>query len=284
MEALKRLNPQPDEILVAADGCTDGTVEMLSATYPEAHVVVHTQARGSIPSRNELAGLCTSDLFVSLDDDSYPVEADFIARVRKLFTNHQRLAVACFPQRTDEHPESLNATDFGASCYVGSYANSGAVLRRKTFEDLGGYPDFFFHAYEEPDYALLCAAAGWQVRYETSLVIRHHFTGTQRNEMRTHQRHARNELWSVLMRCPFPQCLAVGAFRVMRQFGYALKRGLGWALCEPKWWVAALGGISECMAHRHPLPWKQYRAWMGMVRTPIATEAEWREKFGAGDR
>ncbi len=279
---ITRLTPAPDAVLIAADGCTDGTVEWLRAKHPHMHLLVHERAQGSIPSRNELAAACACDLFVSLDDDSYPLEADFIARVRGLFAAHPRLAVASFPQRTDEFPETLAASDFGPPRFVGSYANSGAVLRRAAFEELGGYPDFFFHAYEEPDFALRCAAAGWQVRHETSLTIRHHFTGTQRNEIRTHQRHARNELWSVLLRCPAPQLFAVALFRAVRQFGYAWHRGIAWVVREPAWWLAALGGIPRCLAARQPLPWARYREWMELVRTPITDEAAWNAKFGAG--
>jgi GT2 family glycosyltransferase len=267
---LRRLDPPPDEILVCADGCRDGTVEFVRSQHPAVRLIVHEKAQGSIPS----------ELFLSIDDDSYPIEIDFIARVREFFTARPRLAIASFPQRTDEFPETLNATDFGPSCFVGSYANSGAVLRRSAFEELGGYPDFFFHAYEEPDLALRCVVAGWQVRHETSLTIRHHFTGTQRNEMRTHQRHARNEFWSVFMRCPFPQCVGVAMFRVVRQLGYAWKRGFDWVLHEPKWWLAALGGLGQCFSERRALPWARYRAWMEMVRTPLATEEQWTARFG----
>jgi GT2 family glycosyltransferase len=163
---------------------------------------------------------------------------------------------------------------------VGSYANSGAAIRRSVFEQLGGYPGFFFHAYEEPDFALRCVAAGWEVRHETSIHIRHHFTGTQRNEMRTHQRHARNELWSVLLRCPAPQFLGVALFRIVRQFGYAWKRGVDWAIREPAWWFAAFGGFARCLSERQPLPWDKYRAWMELVRTPLVSEEEWTAKFG----
>ena len=48
-------------------------------------MMVHDRPRGSIPSRNALAASCTNDLFVSLDDDSYPLDTDFIAQVRELF-------------------------------------------------------------------------------------------------------------------------------------------------------------------------------------------------------
>jgi GT2 family glycosyltransferase len=282
LAALGKLAPAPDEILIAADGCTDGTVEWLQREHPGVRLLIHEQARGSVPSRNELAAACQCDIFVSLDDDSYPLDADFIGRLRLLFAEHPRLAVASFPQRTDEFPETLTTTDFGPARYVGSFANSGAAIRRTAFSELGGYPDFFFHAYEEPDFALRCSVAGWQVRYETSLLIRHHFTGVQRNECRTHQRHARNEFWSVLLRCPAPQLFGVALFRIVRQFGYAWSRGLSWAVREPAWWLAAAQGVAQCLAHRRALPWPRYRAWMDLVRRPIFSEAQWETKFGPG--
>ena len=282
LNALAGLHPAPDEILVAVDGCDDGTLGFLREEYPQIRLLVHEQALGSIPSRNELAAACQCDLFLSLDDDSYPLETDCIARLRTLFAARPRLAVAAFPQRSDEFPETLTAVDLGPSQFVGSYANSGAAIRRSVFERLGGYPDFFFHAYEEPDFALRCVAAGWQVWHEASLTIRHHFTGTQRNEVRTHHRHARNELWSVLLRCPAPQLLGVALFRIVRQFGYAWTRGIAWVVREPAWWLAAWRGFSRCRRERRPLPWDTYRAWMELVRTPLASEEEWNAKFGTG--
>ena len=276
LREIARLDPQPAGIIIAADGCTDGTPEFVTKEYPAIRLITHTAARGSIPSRNEMAGVCTSDVFLSLDDDSYPIETDFLSRLAKLFDENPALAVASFPQRTDEFPATLTQTDFGPPHFTGTYANSGAAIRRAVFAKLGGYPDFFHHAYEEPDFALRCCAAGWQMRQETSLTIRHHFTSVQRNEMRTHHRHARNELWSVLMRCPAPQLFAVALFRIVRQAMYAASRGPSWLVREPQWWQACLAMKMK----RDPLPWKMYRAWMGLVRTPVFREAEWLAKFG----
>ncbi len=284
LRTLAALEPAPDEILVAADGCTDGTAEWLRESARQLRLFVHDQPCGSISSRNELAAACTSEIFVSLDDDSQPIEGDFIARVRALFAGNPRLAVASFPQRTDEHPETLTVADFGPAHFVGSYANSAAAIRRSAFLDLGGYPDFFFHAYEEPDFALRCVAAGWEVRFETSATVRHHFTSAERNEIRTHQRHARNELWSALLRCPAPQVFAVLVFRAARQFGYAWHRGLNWVAREPQWWLAFVRGIPRCLAARAPLSWDHYLAWMRLLRAPILDRAEWAARFRPAPR
>lgn len=280
LDHLTRLDPPPDEICICADGCRDGSVEFIREQYPNARLLVHEVAQGSIPSRNELGRACECDVFVSLDDDSYPLDPDFVEQVRGHFERAPQLAVLGFAQRSDEFPESLTASNFGPRAFVGSYVNSGAAIRRSVFLQLGGYPGFFFHAYEEPDFALRCVAAGWQVRFEPAMLVRHHFTTAQRNEIRTHHRHARNEFWSVILRCPAPQLIAVALFRLVRQFGYALSRGMDWVVREPAWWWAALKGIGPALDAREPLPWTAYLRWMRLLRRPISSEVEWKALFG----
>lgn len=279
---IEKLDPAPAELLVTADGCTDGTVELVRSRAPSARLTIHAEPRGSTASRDAMFRAATSDVMLILDDDSYPLETNFLGRLAAIFAKNPRLAVATFPQRTDEFPESHAVTDFGPSVFIGTYVNCAAAIRRSVFIELGGYPAQFRIAYDEPDFALRCVCAGWQVRYETSLTIRHHYSGVQRNEMRMHHTHARNELWSVLMRCPAPQLFAVAAFRLARQFGYACSRGAGWALREPQWWLDAIAGVSRCLAERRPVPWRRYRDWMQLVRRPIHDEGEWMAKFGDG--
>src|SRR5471032_2681523 len=87
------LAPQPDEIVIVADGCTYGTADFVREKNPGAKLIIHEQGRGSIPSRNEMAAATTCEIFLSLDDDSYPIEPDAIARIRGLFERNARLAV-----------------------------------------------------------------------------------------------------------------------------------------------------------------------------------------------
>src|SRR5580700_9629545 len=96
------LSPAPDELLVCADGCDDGTAQYVRDQFPNAKVIEHAQPHGSIRSRIELMRAATSDIVISLDDDSYPSDSRFIARVRELFGTQPLVAVASYPQRTDE--------------------------------------------------------------------------------------------------------------------------------------------------------------------------------------
>lgn len=262
--ALQELSPPPLEVLITMDGCTAGVVEAVKGELPEARLFVNPIGRGSVASRDRMMREARGDLVLALDDDSYPEQLDCIARIAQLFEQRPQLAVLHFPQRTDEYPETLAQTHFGSEHLTRSFANSGSVLRRSTYLQLPGFDSGFFHMYEEPDYALQCVAAGYDVVFSPGVTIRHHYSGEARDEIRIHHRHARNELWSTLMRCPFPFAIGIAAWRVLSQFRYACKRGCSWVIREPAWWWQALAGIPCCLRRRRPVSWARYKRWLAL--------------------
>ena len=266
--ALARLEPQPDELWICADGCQDDTVEWVRRSCPQARLIVHGASQHSIRSRDEMIRATDCDIVVGLDDDSYPVDGNFVTAVKARFAACPRCAVLSFPQRTDEFPATLNQTDFGPTLLAGTYVNAASAIRRSAYLDLGGWPLVFEHAADEPDFALRCIASRWQVIHETSIVIRHHWSALMRNEVRVHHRHARNELWSVLLRCPFPWWPFVAAIRSAGQFRYACRRGWSWVIREPRWWWQALRGSIGIWRLRQPVDWPSYHRWRTLIRQP----------------
>jgi GT2 family glycosyltransferase len=263
LQILGKLDPAPDEVLVTADGCTDGTAEFLSA-MPNVKFVVNQPARGSVASRDRMIREARGELVLALDDDSYPEQLDCIARFVPLFEQRSNLAILHFPQRTDEYPDTVAQMDFGHEKLTRSFANSGAVLHRSTYLELAGFEPRFYHMYEEPDYGLQCLAAGYDVVFSPIVTIRHHYSGQARDEIRIHHRHARNEFWSSLMRCPFPFALGVLGWRAASQFRYACRRGWSWVVREPRWWAQAVAGIPYFIRKRKPVSWEAYKRWLSL--------------------
>jgi GT2 family glycosyltransferase len=257
-----QLRPAPNEVLVTADGCTDRTLDMVADKFPEITLIANQPGIGSVPSRDRMMRQARGDLVLALDDDSYPEQLDCIARIVRTFEQHPNLAVLHFPQRTDEYPETLAQTNFGPERLTRTFSNSGAVLRRSTYLRLLGFESRFFHAYEEPDYAVQCVASGYDVLFSPVITIRHHYSGQARDEIRTHHRHARNELWSTVLRCPFPFAIGMVAWRVFSQFRYACKRGWSWVVREPFWWGRTLTGIPYCLRKRRSVSWGGYKRWL----------------------
>jgi len=261
---LQELSPQPLEVLVTIDGCTTDVVEAVKAELPEARLFVNQVGLGSVASRDRMMREARGDLVLALDDDSYPEQLDCISRIVPFFEQRPRLAVLNFPQRTDEYFETLTQTNFGSEHLTRSFANSGAALRRATYLQLAGFEPRFFHMYEEPDYGLQCVSAGYDVLCSPVVTIRHHYSGQARDEIRIHHRHARNEFWSTLIRCPLPFAVGMVAWRVFSQFRYACKRGWSWVVREPVWWCEALAGIPYCVRKRRPVPWSGYKRWLSL--------------------
>src|SRR5205823_4022186 len=263
--ALLQFNQPPLEVLITMDGCTGDVVEAVKAELPEARLFVHPIGLGSVASRDRMIREARGDLVLALDDDSYPEQLDCIARIVPFFEQRPELAVLHFPQRTDEHPQTLAQTNFGSEHLTRSFANSGAVLRRSTYLQLPGFEPRFFHMYEEPDYALQCVAGGYDVLFSPVITIRHHYSRKALSEMRNHHRHARNELWSTLLRCPLPFALGIVIWRVASQFRYACKRGRSWVIREPLWWWQALAGVPYCLRNRRPVSWANYKRWLRLA-------------------
>ena len=263
LQMLGKLDPSPEEILITVDGCINGTADFVTSALPNVKLIVNQPAIGSVASRDRMMREARGDLVLALDDDSYPEQSDCITRIVSLFRQRAKLAVLHFPQRTDEHPATLMQTKFGSEEYLTrSFANSGAVLRRSTYLRLPGFEPRFYHMYEEPDYALQCAAAGYDVLFSPIVTIRHHYSNRARDEIRIHHHHARNEFGSTLMRCPFPFVLAMLSWRVFSQFRYACSRGWSWVLREPRWWAQAVTGVPYFVRKRKPVSWVAYKRWL----------------------
>ena len=262
LRVLRNLKPEALEILITADGCTDDTVEVVRRESPLATLIVNEEGRGSVASRVRMMQEASGDLVLALDDDSYPEQLDCLETLQNLFDKNPKLAIATFPQRTDEYPETLTKKSFGEPHQVRSFPCSGACLRVSTYRSLRGFEPMFFHMYEEPDYALQCVAAGWEVLFTPAIKIRHHWTGSGRSELRNHHRHARNELWSTVMRCPFPQMILMIGWRILSQSRFAASRGFSWFTREPLWWWDAIKGIPQALRRRHSVTWEGYKKWI----------------------
>jgi GT2 family glycosyltransferase len=277
---LRFLEPKPFEILIVLDGCTDGSKEDVTAKFPEVTVVENSVKQGSVPSRDTAFRMAKGDIIVSLDDDSYPLQRDFIARVARLATDHPEAGVFAFREVRSEWPKSYRPSSHQHSGhYVGSYANCAGAIRRSLYGGVVSYPRFLYHMYEEPDSCLQAYGAGYAAWYEPSILIFHHASPVERNVIYRHHLNARNEFWSVIMRCPLPHCLWVAPYRATRQIIHAASNGWPWVKKEPDWWLAAASGISQCWRERRPVPWKVYWSWMNLTRRPALVYDEVLSRF-----
>lgn len=272
------LDPAPQEIWVAADGCVDGTGEWVREHYPHIHLVEFNPALGNIKARNHILHAHGCDLLLCLDDDSYPLEKDTLSQVRPYFGRYPRLGILSLPQRTDEYPETLEQEDFGSVTWGARYSDSSAVMRSQAVRETGGLSVEYWHVYNEPDVTLRLLSAGWDVLQVPRPLVRHHFTKLNRNEVRTHRYQALNEQLSLWKFCPFPYVLAVSKFRALSQLLFACR--MRWPIwkTEPVWWAWLAKAFARNLYQRRPMAWPTYWGWMRTVRHPLRSESAWRRR------
>ena len=270
LQQLTDQNPPPNEILVCADGCSDQTASRVATEFPNVRLFVNDCPLGSVGSRDQLVRAASGDWILSVDDDSHPMQADFFQSALHLIGSHPEAAVFTFPELRDEGQYSQpNKTPESIGRYVAAYANCAALMNRTFYLTQPGFPSFFHHMYEEPDFALQCYAGGKAVWFEPSLPFRHHRSSSGRQWIDRHHINARNELWSVWMRCPWLLLPFVTGFRVLRQFQSALRQSPAWVFREPQWWWVSLRGLPECLRRRKAVPSRVYLAWMKLSKMTL---------------
>jgi glycosyltransferase involved in cell wall biosynthesis len=281
---LQELRPPADEIIVCADGCTDGTAEMVRSQFPSCLLLESETGRGSIFSRDRMLRTASRDIVLSLDDDSYPIDSDFLFQLASVFETHPEAAVIAFAElRGEKESPAGPAADLTKGQYVSAYPNCAAAMRRDVYLRSAGFAIFFEHMYEEPDYALQCYGLGYGVWFEPKLRVRHHLTNTHRESVFRHHLNARNELWSVGLHCPWPWLPFIVSYRLLRQLIFAASQGFSWLIQEPRWWARAIAGSRYVIKHRRPVPWHLYRGWLLLNRKPIESEVKLRRIMGTSD-
>lgn len=255
------------EVHVVDDGSSDGTLEMVRARFPEVSITRNERAIGSIASRNLIFDRAQGEVLIGFDDDSRLIEGDATARIVARFVREPDLGLLDFQDIGPEHPERIAA---GPGRLLGewhtpSYGAGRFAIRRAALDAVGRYPAFFWHAYEEPDFAIRIWDAGFRCLQWNEILVWHEFSHLNRDERRTHFLHARNEHLSNWMRTPWPYVLPLTAWRAAAQLRYSFRRG--WWTVEPRVWWAALRMAPTAFRNRKPV---RRRTFLRSLRLPHA--------------
>jgi len=165
VETLKRVaacNPSPSEVIVHVDGGDVELARKIETAFPMAKLLVGEPVRiGPGGGRNKCIEAATQPFFVSFDDDSYPVDADFFAEVVRLFERHSDAAVLgaqIWHRGGKEIPRS------DAICIRPIFTGCGYAMRVAAYKQIRGYlprPDAY--GMEESDLSIQLFAKNWKI-------------------------------------------------------------------------------------------------------------------------
>jgi GT2 family glycosyltransferase len=202
LASLRVQHHQPTDIIVVDNGSADDSVAAIRAGYPEATVIENGENLGFVGGNNSgirhaLAGdaeyilLLNNDTIVDpamIDDLLAVMTADptiGISGPKMLYFDHPQ-RIWCAGNRIDwrtgdsirlqaEQPDEAAAeepreVDFITGCAI--------CLRREVIERIGLLDERFFIYYEETDWCLRAAAAGWRTVYVPRARLWHKVSAT----------------------------------------------------------------------------------------------------------
>ena len=161
-------------------------------------LVVRTIRRASneaAAGRNVAAREAQNPWLIMLDDDSYPLNEDFVHVLND--AEDELAAIGAQILLPDGRREDGGLPEVFIGC--------GAAIRRDAFLAAGGYDPAFHYYGEEHDLAAKLIIAGWRIVHDFRFHVRHEKTSGGRDMNLILQRLVRNTAWVAQRYSPEPQ-------------------------------------------------------------------------------
>lgn len=161
LERILACDPVPAEVIVHVDA-SDGELEkQISAQFPTVRLISSINRIGPGGGRDRCLRAANHPYFASFDDDSWPVDADFFARVMRHFEREATAGclAAVMHHRNQPCPDLVEKAE-----RTSSFTGCGEAMRVDAYLAGEGYIDRSVpYGIEELDVAMQFHAAGWKI-------------------------------------------------------------------------------------------------------------------------
>ena len=264
LRILQQCDPAPAEILVHVDGGEFAVAEKIRGAFPDVRIIVSDERVGPGGGRNKLIDAASHPIVASFDDDSYPLDRDFFARLEQLFVEYPEASIV------DSHVYHLNQAiepDADRSEWVADFSGGGCAYRRARFLETGGYVSLTAaYGMEEVDVGLRLHALGGRVLRSRRLRVFHNTDLARHADASVTAASVANIALLAYLR--YPRWLwGMAVAQCMRRIGWLLRarrmRGIVTGLASIP---AAIGRHKR---ERHPVSTQALRSYWALRRHPI---------------
>ncbi|MGB9912616.1 MAG: glycosyltransferase family 2 protein, partial [Candidatus Kapaibacteriota bacterium] len=177
----------PDKEIIVVDNCsTDGTKETIPSLFPD---VKYYWLPENFDIRSIILGVhwSSGDIIWRCDSDSFPESNDAFERVVEIFTKYPEIDIIATEdvevrrgyQVWEWYPLKIDRNNIPDTGFVSNgFCGTGAAIRRKVFDKIGGFDGF---GYEEYDFSARAIVAGFNIRYFPNIRTLHFASTTERD-------------------------------------------------------------------------------------------------------
>jgi GT2 family glycosyltransferase len=267
LDAIARIracDPAPEELIVHVDGGEHGTAQAIGAAFPDVRLLLSETQVGPGGGRNAMVAAATRQLVASFDDDSYPIDADYFARVARLFEEFPAAAVIdahVFHRRQPVAPDADQCE------WVADFSGGGCAYRRSQFLENGGYVAIpVAYGVEEVDFALRLHAKGGRVLRAERLRVYHDTDLARHADAEVTAASVANLALLAYLRYP-RRLWGIGGVQCLRRIGWLLRNGRWRGIVRGL--MAIPGTIGAHRNARNPIAARALRSYFALRRNPL---------------
>lgn len=208
LDSLVKLEYEPLEIIVVDNHSTDGTEEIVKASFSQVQYF-RMSANMGVEARNVGLKAAAGDIIITLDDDVLGVSNSDIMTLTSLFKDCPDIGAVCFKVLDYWSGNICNwchhykREDYSEQRFITDEISEGAVaFRRSIFMHSGYYPGRFFISYEGADLCCRMLNVGYKTMYCPSIVVKHKHAKQGRPDWRRYYYDTRNQIWFVARNYP----------------------------------------------------------------------------------
>jgi len=229
LQKVLECDPQPLEVLVHVDYGDADTGPAIARAFPSVKVVTAQSRQGPGGGRNRLMAESKSDIVVSLDDDSYPIDHDFFKTVVEAFSENPTMGILAMKiTHNDEELEPRRVHRETVSDFVGC----GCAYLRAAFTQTNGYvPLQPAYGMEEVDVALQIVDNGYEIILDHDIRIRHATDRAHQVSADIVSAHIKNTLLLAMVRYP-RSLIGLAILQYFNRVLYSVRRGHIWGVIK----------------------------------------------------
>ena len=257
--------PAPDEILVHVDANRIECENAIHEAFPNVRVLRSESQVGPGGGRNKLVAAARCEFVASFDDDSYPIDSDYFARVLSVFEQFPEASV--IGAGLFHLGESIGL-DSRSAQWTADFSGAACNYRREAFLETGGYvPLPIAYGMEEVDLAIRLHSKGGKILTTPWLRVFHNTDLKHHEDPRVTAGSIANLALLAYLRYPV-SLWAVGAGQCANRLLWLLRHGRHRGI---------LRGITMIPAHlranrryRLPVSKRAVQSYLALRRAPIS--------------